>query len=432
MAIHRLEVKNFKTFKDLTLDLNRLNVLIGINASGKSNFVEILNFLNNLNTYGLEDAISMEGGINYLQNLKIGKSKPTSLKFLYEYELSDAVDSIIEVEGKTTGMRPTRFEYNLKIYTTEEDKYEIEEELEIFYKFFNSFESRKEMMDVIKNNKKTQKMDCFIGDGKIDVFRNRENILDFKPHIPEGSLITDKILFPEPSFSKKWELRNNLTMIEWYIPIPPFSLLGPNIIGIYDIDPKSTKKVSQIRGKMILDKNGENLPLVLDRIVSDEEAKRKFSNILKNTLPFVSDISTEKFFDNKSVCFKLSESYNPDNYLPASITSDGTVAIVALIVALYFEPSKLKIFEEPERHIHPYLISRIIDMFEDVKEDRQIIITTHNPQTVKSINIDDLLLMVRDDEGFSNISRPANNEDVRSFLKDELGIDELYVNNIWE
>jgi len=64
----------------------------------------------------------------------------------------------------------------------------------------------------------------------------------------------------------------------------------------------------------------------------------------------------EKFAD-KSLLFKLKESYNKKQYLPASLISDGTISITALIIALFFEKRPLTIIEDPERNIHPYLIS---------------------------------------------------------------------------
>jgi len=51
--------------------------------------------------------------------------------------------------------------------------------------------------------------------------------------------------------------------------------------------------------------------------------------------------------------------------LPAFLISDGTINIIALLVALYFEKKPLAIIEEPERNIHPYLISRVVDMMKD-------------------------------------------------------------------
>ena len=44
MRLSKIEVKNFKTFKDVSVEFNKSNLLIGSCAAGKSNFVEILNF----------------------------------------------------------------------------------------------------------------------------------------------------------------------------------------------------------------------------------------------------------------------------------------------------------------------------------------------------------------------------------------------------
>ncbi|MCG2910023.1 MAG: AAA family ATPase [Stygiolobus sp.] len=43
--IRQIRVKNFKSFDDLTVTLNKVNVLVGPNGSGKSNFVDLFLFL---------------------------------------------------------------------------------------------------------------------------------------------------------------------------------------------------------------------------------------------------------------------------------------------------------------------------------------------------------------------------------------------------
>jgi predicted ATPase len=126
----------------------------------------------------------------------------------------------------------------------------------------------------------------------------------------------------------------------------------------------------------------------------------------------------------------MSEIYAEDTYFPASLLSDGTINIIALIVALYFEDMPFIIIEEPERNIHPHLISRVINMLKDVSPKKQIIITTHNPQIVKYADLEDLLLISRNDKGYSEISKPAENEEIKAFLEEELGIEELYVSNL--
>jgi len=151
--------------------------------------------------------------------------------------------------------------------------------------------------------------------------------------------------------------------------------------------------------------------------------------LVKDLLPFISNLDVEKFAD-KSLLFKLQETYFKNQYLPASLISDGTINITALIVALYFEKKLLTIIEEPERNIHPYLISKVVAMMKDASQKKQIIVTTHNPEIVKYAGLDNLLFISRDEKGFSTVSRPKEKEEVKTFLQNEIGIEELYVQNL--
>src|SRR3989304_1150032 len=79
MAITEIHVSNFRSFNDLRVKLSRFNVLIGRNASGKSNFVQIFKFLRDLSLYGLSDAVSLQGGVKYLANINLGTTQPISV-----------------------------------------------------------------------------------------------------------------------------------------------------------------------------------------------------------------------------------------------------------------------------------------------------------------------------------------------------------------
>ena len=151
---------------------------------------------------------------------------------------------------------------------------------------------------------------------------------------------------------------------------------------------------------------------------------------MKDILPFISDLKVEKFAD-RSLLFTLKERYF-NELLPASLISDGTINVTALILALYFDEQPLAIIEEPERNIHPHLMSRVMGMMKDASRNKQIIITTHNPELIKHADLDDILLVSRDDEGFTQITRPSEKEEVKVFLQNEIGLDELFVQNMLE
>lgn len=211
-------------------------------------------------------------------------------------------------------------------------------------------------------------------------------------------------------------------------------LFMPHILSdfsIYDIDPKLPKKATPITGKADLEEDGSNLAIVLKNIFENEDKKRKLSNLVRDVLPFVEDMDVEKLTD-RSLLFKLREIYSKNQYLPASFLSDGTIYITALIIALYFDRKPIIIIEEPERNIHPYLISRLVNMMKEVSEEKQIIITTHNPEVIKHAGLENIYLVSRNKEGFSTISKPSDKEEVKIFLENEMGIEDLYVQNLLE
>ena len=86
MKISSISVSNFKSYRDETISFGDLNILIGSNASGKSNTINILRFIDHIVDYGIENAISLSGGIEYVLNTSIGKSKPLSIAFSFDCE----------------------------------------------------------------------------------------------------------------------------------------------------------------------------------------------------------------------------------------------------------------------------------------------------------------------------------------------------------
>ena len=75
MLIERLRLKNILSFRDSTIKLGRLNVLIGPNAVGKSNLIEVIGLLQSAPN-GLAQAIMRGGGIR--QWLWLGAELPVT------------------------------------------------------------------------------------------------------------------------------------------------------------------------------------------------------------------------------------------------------------------------------------------------------------------------------------------------------------------
>ena len=246
----------------------------------------------------------------------------------------------------------------------------------------------------------------------------------------------NKFGIKQKDFYSFWPGDNKLSSRELILENDMISyLLRPQLVKylqeltVYDFDPKLAKMQVPLKGKVELENNGSNLAMVLKDIIENKEEKRKFINLITEILPFIQSIEVEKFAD-KSILFKLIETYFKNQQLPSSLISDGTVNITAVILALFFQEKPLIIIEEPEKNIHPSLIVKIVEIIKDASKLSQIILTTHNPELIRHVGIENIYLVSRDNEGFSNITKPQKSVEVKKFLKHEMQIEELYVQNL--
>jgi predicted ATPase len=75
--ITNIKIKGYKSIKDLDLDLKSINILIGANGAGKSNFISFFKLLNNIYEKRLAQ-YSLRSGLNNL--LYYGKKNTTEIK----------------------------------------------------------------------------------------------------------------------------------------------------------------------------------------------------------------------------------------------------------------------------------------------------------------------------------------------------------------
>ena len=200
MSVKRIKVTNFKNFKELEIEFSKFfNILIGANASGKSNFVQIFRFLRDIANSGLDNAVSMQGGVEYLRNINIGASENFSLKLVFDQEFGFS-------------RRMKKGSLGIKIYETT-------------YEFALKFRKRGSGFEIAKDNL-TQKfrlekqkgkiagkeklgqgeiiLSCANGKVKIDLHKP-ENIPIkeddiYPPFLREGKLPPKALLFQTPFF----------------------------------------------------------------------------------------------------------------------------------------------------------------------------------------------------------------------------------------
>jgi predicted ATPase len=418
MPIKRIHIENFKSFSEVDVELSRFCVVIGSNAAGKSNFISAFRFLRDIARHGVVNAIAMQGGADYIRNAKIGHEHDLVVHVTYE---PDHGEGLPDRTGKGGSMLEVRscessYEFALRFEATG-DRFTItRDRLVIGCEVLTCGNG---------HNKKEKKQ--VIGTGSIQVSSEKGEV-QYTVDIPVGCPLTENDIIPLFFREKRLPERTLLLETIYGYPLPHLEKFFDRI-AVYDIDPKLPKKGAVITGRRELDEDAGNLALVVKTILEDPEKKRKFSNLLRDVLPFIEDFSVQKFMD-VSLILTMQERYTKSRDLPASSLSDGTIAIFAMIIALYFEENPFIIIEEPVSHIHPFLISRLMRMMKEASEKKQVMVTTHSTEVVKHAVLDDILLISRDSEGFSIISRPGDKEEVRTFLANEIGIEELYVQNL--
>ena len=400
MYVSKIRVKNFKTFDDVCLDLNRFNVLIGACGSGKTNFVQVFELLNDI-SYDFHDAIKKHGG-GYVKNFNL---------------LEDNLESCLEVKFSNIG-KSIRLGSDKDILLSFNNV-----DYEICFNFYeNECKVQNEIVKLIcdveyGSNQKIEGNEIIIknNNGEIKAeFLNDLDGLEISEIIPET--LSDIV-------SQNFKKENTPIINSALATIPiKWGDFFKNISS-YDFDPKFCKNINTT-GNEKLTKYGGNLPVVLKNILNDENDKKEFLIYYTNMLPYIKEVSVEKVLDEERI-FMIVEKYN-DVKIPAPFISDGTSTIMAILIALYFQDGEIILIEEPERHIHPSLINQLMLMIESV--DKQVIITTHSPELLKYSELKDILFISRDNNGFSDIKRIIDNDLVKPFIE-ELGVDSVFVND---
>lgn len=74
-----IQIKGYKSIKEVYIDLKPINILIGANGSGKSNFISFFEFLNALQDRNLKEYVALRGGTEKL--LHKGSENTQAIEF---------------------------------------------------------------------------------------------------------------------------------------------------------------------------------------------------------------------------------------------------------------------------------------------------------------------------------------------------------------
>ena len=425
MVISNLKIRNFKSIASADIDFNPLTMLVGANASGKSNLINVFRFISNIATEGLDNAVALQGGIPYLANASLPKGTPIEISFTLNLSNEGWVRS---TGKKTVALEIQKIDYHFTLQPNLRGGgyHIISDDMSLTFDCLHvDLTARKDQRYTSLNAKYLLLAERKTAKASIQlkhIFTPSEVIDDEVKRTIEHNITP--LVFARLCNEDKKELM--LYRISMLLP-SIFSV--STFIRIFDFDPRELKKSSSMASTKILEENGSNVASVLNSILRTKENRKKLTTLLNEFLPFVDGITIENNFD-KSFSYKVQEKFS-NKAFHANFLSDGTVSLLAIIIALYFEElSNIIILEEPERNIHPKLLSNLLESAEDVSKEKQVIITTHNPEFLKHAKIDNVRLVQRDVEGYTLISTPGNSGAVRCFLENDLGLDDLFLQDM--
>ena len=87
-TLGKIAIKGFKSIRDQTLELDRLNVFIGGNGVGKSNLIGVFRFLHEVINQRLEKYVVTRGGADNI--LHFGRKTTPRMEFTLQFDDEEA------------------------------------------------------------------------------------------------------------------------------------------------------------------------------------------------------------------------------------------------------------------------------------------------------------------------------------------------------
>lgn len=383
--IRNLHVQNFKSFKDVSIDMGRLNVLVGPNMSGKSNLIDVFRLLSRTVapapvTYGLSNAILQMGGFE-------------------ELAWKGADSKLISIALEGDGWPPLRPEedvkwrYRIQVVGDRYGRTVVQEEsLTVF-----TAEGEK---NLINNPAGLRQFASLKGASLGDVGDLGRSALEFERTDWEGNAFREYIL--------KWRF--------------------------YSLIPRSMRSANQSAAAPFLQEHGETFSSWLMTLQTrhDDEFKR-IARVATDVFPELEKLFTQP--TQQGYVFAATR----EKYLKRTTSIDqmshGELVFIALLSLIYSPPelaSPLLLIEEAENHLHLRLLVTFVELLKQVQQELpparcpQVIMTTHSPHLVDQFNLDELIVLEKQ-EGATSVIRPGDKEDLRKLLEEEeIGLGSLY------
>ena len=387
--IKSIRLVNFKNFADETLRVGPFTVIVGANASGKSNIRDAFRFLHGIGRgYSLAEIIGGKYGADWKPIRgaanEIVRFGQTAFSIEVRMRLEDTdICYLIEVSNDKEGPNEFRFtneglmgpSFYVKSNPDPDDS--VQTQSDAFPLLLNLFLAIKEE------------------DPKIQI--------KFEPALEMTRPFKKRL---EPYIQQIIDIFANMRFLE---PSP------------------DQMREPAFPGATVLGDSGENLPVVLEDICSDPKRKEILADWLSELTPM--DVADFEFPRDPSGRVHLTLCESNGRKVSAYSASDGTLRFLAMLSVLLGEnPKGLYFFEEIDTGIHPARQWLLLELIEKqaAKNNIQIMTTTHASDLLTFVNdstFENMSVVCRREDSHDAIIRPvAELPDAKKLRKSGRGL----------
>ena len=403
-SITKVWARNFRSIEYAELELGPLTVLVGPNASGKSNLLDIFGFLADTARQGLEAAIIQRGGIDSIgRRLPTGKVLGPEIGFSYVLPRG-TLEYSVALARRGKGEYRVKREYARMEADSGVASYEFE--------IANGRLTKPNLKRILKRAESAR------SEGE----ENLASRLGFTNQLMEE--LSDQDLYLMSAVASQ----NPLNLVLFLTMSSPVDLEDPSLIlrsslriarerlgniGLYHIFPNSLRDPQKVAESHPLAAGGENLASTLQDML---QKKNRFFPDLQSALTFavpgVQDIRVTRA-GSYYVVELNHERYGGTergSWFDLSHESDGTIRLLAMLAALFQDPVPTLIgLEEPELAIHPGAMAVLADTMQEASLRGQVLVATHSPDLINLLPIESIRAVTAED-GSTRVGKVADHQ----------------------
>ncbi len=381
-----ITLENFKSFRKATVPLGPFTLLVGTNASGKSNLRDALRFVHGIGRgYSLTEIIGEkwgEGGELQWKGIRGGTS---------EAVFGDGEEFSIETEIRLRvrfrpGVSSQAYRHRITV-AIEREKLGPRVTAESLYAGSLMYFDSNPVDDPPKQQDEEHLLVRLPRGG---AHRRSNPVLMLLSSSPAIVQLPRKLRMATKARRSMGE-----TVMQWNMGDLLRSMTSMRFL---DLSPEATRLPS-LPGRQVLGDRGENLSSVLQMICEDSSRKSSLLEWIKALTPLdVVDFDFPKDFSGRVLVHLVEKS---GRKISAHSASDGTLRFLAMLAALLgADGARFYFFEELENGIHPTRLHLLVQLIEQqCRTGRvQVVATTHSPQLLGFLNPasrQDALLMYR-------------------------------------